>query len=94
MCSGLLQMKKEGSLSKCAHNTLKCLQASIAFELALEKQAMENAIAPPADLKNKIMDEITAEGKVVSMHTSSGKKNKLVEICRCSLLVLLAGSIY
>jgi hypothetical protein len=45
MFSGLLLLKKEESLRKAAINTPELLAARTAFELALEKQAMENAIA-------------------------------------------------
>ena len=37
------------------------LAARNAFEMAMEKQALENAIAPPADLKKRIFEEIKDE---------------------------------
>lgn len=70
------------------------LQARTAFELSLEKQAMENAIAPPADLKNKILSELGSSGKVVSMQSSSVKSMTWIKYAAAACFVLLAGSIY
>lgn len=70
------------------------LAARTAFELALEKQAMENAIAPPADLKNKIIDKIGATGKVVSMELAPAKKINWLKYVAAASVILLAGSLY
>ncbi len=70
------------------------LAARTAFELALEKQAMENAIAPPADLKNKIVSEIGAAGKVVSMQSAPVRKISWLKYTAAASVILLAGSLY
>lgn len=70
------------------------LQARIAFELALEVQAMANAIVPAAGLKHKILDEITAEGKVVSMPPTPVRKMIGWKYAAAACIALLAGSIY
>jgi len=66
------------------------------FELALEKQAMENAIAPPADLKGKIFDQISGTGKVVSMQPESAPVRKIswAKYAAAASVILLAGSLY
>ncbi len=72
------------------------LAARTAFELALEKQAIENAIAPAADLKSKIFEQIGRTGKVVSMQpaTASVKKINWAKYAAAASVILLAGSIY
>ena len=72
------------------------LAARTAFELALEKQAMENAIAPPADLKSKIFEQISGTGKVVSMQSESTPVRKIswAKYAAAASVILLAGSIY
>jgi anti-sigma-K factor RskA len=72
------------------------LAARTAFELAMEKQAMENAIAPPADLKGKIFDQISETGKLVSMQPESApvKKINWAKYAAAASVILLAGSLY
>ena len=70
------------------------LQARTAFELALEKQAMENAIAPSFDVKAKIFDEINSTGKIVSMQAATAKKVSWFKYAAAASVILLAGSIY
>ncbi len=72
------------------------LSARTAFELALEKQAIENAITPSADVKSKIFDQISGSGKVVSMHSESTPVRKInwAKYAAAASVILLAGSIY
>ncbi|MEO7394032.1 MAG: anti-sigma factor [Chitinophagaceae bacterium] len=74
------------------------LEARNEFELAMENQAMENAIAPPSGLKNKILAELNlspAEAKIISMQQASPVKNmNWLKYAAAACLVLLAGSIY
>lgn len=70
------------------------MQARTAFEMALEKQAMQNAIAPDAGLKNRILDEINADTKVVSLSASSVRKMNFWKYAAAACIALLAGSIY
>lgn len=69
------------------------LKARTNFELTLEKQAMQNAIAPPAGLKNKIIGQLDTNGKVVSMQTAPSKNNWL-KYAVAACMILLAGSLY
>jgi len=70
------------------------LDARSAFELSLEKQAMENAIAPPADLKNKILNEIGSTGKIVPMQSTSARSTNWMKYAAAACFILLAGSLY
>lgn len=70
------------------------LGARSAFELSLEKQAMENAIVPPADLKNKILSEIGSTGKIVPIQSTSARSTKWLKYAAAACFILLAGSMY
>jgi anti-sigma-K factor RskA len=70
------------------------LEARIAFEIAMEKQAMQNAIAPASEVKNRIMDEIGSGGKVVSMSSSPVRSSGWLKYAAAACVILLAGSVY
>ncbi len=70
------------------------LAARNAFELALEKQAIQNAITPSADVKRKLFDEIKSTAKVVSIAEGSDKKINWFKFAAAASIVLLAGSLY
>ena len=71
--------------------------ARTAFELALEKQAMDNAIAPPSGLKNRILAELdlsSDEAKVISMQPAPVKNLNWLKYASAACIALLAASIY
>lgn len=72
------------------------LAARTAFELSLENQAMENAIAPPADLKNKIFEAAGLSGKVVTMPAEAAPVRNIswLKYAAAACVILLAGSVY
>jgi anti-sigma-K factor RskA len=74
------------------------VKARTDFEIALEHQALENAVAPPANLKNKIWQQIstTNEAKVVPMQVTNGaaKKTNWWKYAAAACVALLAGSLY
>ena len=91
---GLASDEERREFEKTCEQYPEVLAARTAFELALEKQAMENAIAPPADLKNKIIDKIGAAGKVVSMQSAPVRKINWLKYTAAASVILLAGSLY
>jgi anti-sigma-K factor RskA len=70
------------------------LAARTTFELALEREALENAIAPAADLKSKIFEQIGETGKVVTMQPATAKKINWAKYVAAASVILLAGSLY
>jgi anti-sigma-K factor RskA len=67
------------------------------FELSIEKQAMENAVSPPAGLKEKIAADIFKAEKsapVVKMETAKAKKINWASVAAAASIVLLAGSLW
>ena len=91
---GLASDEERREFEKMCDQYPELLVARTAFELALEKQAMENAIAPPAELKNKIAEQIGAAGKVVSMQSAPVKKISWLKYAAAASVILLAGSLY
>jgi anti-sigma-K factor RskA len=70
------------------------LRARTEFELAMEKQAMENAIAAPAGLKNKVWNQINDGGKLVTMQRVPVRSSSWLKYAAAACIVLLAGSLY
>lgn len=70
------------------------LAARNAFEMALENQAMQNAITPSADVKNKIFDTISSSVKVFSIAETPVKKINWFKYAAAASIILLAGSLY
>ncbi|HKC35646.1 MAG TPA: anti-sigma factor [Chitinophagaceae bacterium] len=91
---GLASDEERREFEKSCDQYPEVLAARTAFELSLEKQAMENAIAPPADLKNKIIDTIGASGKVVAMPSGQIRKTSWLKYVAAASVILLAGSLY
>lgn len=70
------------------------------FELALEKQALENAIAPPSHLRDTIMLNIhqdipAGKSKVITMQTSdTPRKSGMLRFVAAASVILLLGAAY
>ena len=91
---GLASEEERIEFEKMCTQYPEVLAARTSFELALEKQAMENAITPPAELKNKIAAQIGAYGKVVSMSSVPVRKLSWLKYVAAASVILLAGSLY
>ena len=91
---GLTSDEERSEFEKMCKQYPEVLAARTAFELALEKQALENAIAPPADLKNKIIDKIAATDKIISMQSAPARKINWLKYAAAASVILLAGSLY
>ncbi len=91
---GLASDEERSEFEKMCTQYPEVLAARNAFELALEKQAMENAIAPAPGLKNKIFEQISSAGKVVSMDMAPVRKMNWLKYAAAACLILLAGSVY
>lgn len=99
---GLLSAQERFEFEQVCATNPEVKAARDAFELSLEKQAMENAVTPPADLKQKIFDAIRPEGKIISMpakETTPVKRIKPVtpgwlKIAAAACFILLAGSLW
>ena len=90
---GLASDEERKEFEKICTQYPEVLQARTAFELSIEKQAMENAVAPAAGIKDKIFAEIGATGKIVSI-SAPVRKTNWFKYAAAASVILLAGSIY
>jgi len=90
---GLASAEERSEFESMCNQYPEILQARIAFEEALEKTAMQNSIAAPMDLKEKILSEIQTSAKVVSIPFPI-RKNGFLKVAIAACLILLAGSLY
>jgi len=91
---GLISDEEAREFEQMCTKHPEVLAARTAFELALEKQAMENAITPSLDVRNKIFEEISGTGKVVTMQQPVARKTNWFKYASAASVILLAGSIY
>jgi Anti-sigma-K factor rskA len=91
---GLASDEERREFEKICDQYPEVLAARTAFELALEKQAMENAIDPPADLKNKIAGKIAVGGQVIPIQSLPLRKTHWFKYAAAALVILLAGSLF
>src|SRR5688572_26652077 len=72
------------------------LQARKDFELAMERQAMQNAVEPPSSLKQRVLNAVSpSEAKIVPiMGGSAAIKTSWLKWVAAACAVLLAGSLY
>lgn len=74
------------------------LAARQAFELSLEQQAMQYAVAPPVDMKQRIWDEIKPTDnesvKVVNLSAAPVRKMNWWKVATAACVLLLAGSLF
>lgn len=70
------------------------LEARIAFEKSLEKQAFENAVAPAPELKAKIAAAIAEEKPADNAGPAPVRKMNWLQYAAAACLLLLAGSAY
>ena len=90
---GLASEEERREFEKMCNQHPEVLAARNAFEIALENQAMQNAIAPSADIKNKIFDTISSSAKIVSIAEAPVKKINWFKYAAVASVILLAGSL-
>ena len=91
---GLASLEERSEFEKICQQYPEVLQARIAFELSLEKQARQNAIEPSAELKQKVFDQINLSSKIVKMSEVPVRKMNWLKYAAAICIVLLAGSLY
>jgi anti-sigma-K factor RskA len=93
---GLASDEERRGFEQMCRQYPEVLAARTAFELALEKQAMENSITPPAGLKSKIFTQLdsSSSAKVIAMQPAVVKSMNWLKYAAAACVILLAGSIY
>lgn len=91
---GLASAEERTEFEKMCQQYSEVLQARIAFELLLEKQAMENAIEPSVDLKQNVLNEISSSAKVISIAEPPTRRMNWWKYAAAVFILLFAGSLY
>ncbi len=97
---GLASAEERREFEQSCAQYPEVLKARTDFELALEKQAMENAITPPASLKEKLMltlqqDIPAGQSKVISMQNSdTPRRSGMLRFVAAASIILLLGAAY
>lgn len=94
---GLATEQERAEFEKYCAEYREVLEARNAFEQLLEQRAMENAIAPSKDVKNKIWNTIQNDkAKIVSISKSEKPVRQMSwrRYAVAASLILLAGSAY
>lgn len=91
---GLASAEERVEVESMCRQYPEILEARIAFESAIEKQAMENAVDQPGELKEKIITTALASSKVVSLSNAPVKKANWLKYAAAASVLLLAGSLY
>lgn len=69
------------------------VEARTAFELALEQQAMSAAAAPPAFIRENVMQEISQGAKIVPLKPVYGRSIRTWKYVAAACVLLLIGSL-
>ena len=75
---GLLSAQERFEFEQYCETYPELKAARESFELAIEKQAMENAVPPPADIKQKILSAIQQTpktSKIISMEPTTPRRS-------------------
>lgn len=92
---GLASDEEQREFEQMCEKHPEVLAARIAFEIDLEKHAMENAVVLPASVRQEIKNTVLPAGtaKVLTMRTET-PKTFWFKYAIAASIVLLAGSIY
>jgi anti-sigma-K factor RskA len=92
---GLLSAQEKFEFEQYCEAYAELREARLAFELALEKQAMENSMTPPAHLKQIIASTIFDENKtapVIPVQNARDDKFKWARLVAAASIILLVAS--
>jgi anti-sigma-K factor RskA len=91
---GLVSDEERKEFEKLCMQYPELVEARKVFELALEKQAMENPLQPPADLKNRIFSAINTPAGIAPVRNAPVRNLNWLKYAAAACLILLAGSLY
>lgn len=93
---GLASAEEQVEFETMCRQYPEVLQARISFEETMEKQAMQNAVAPPPALKQQVMDAaLRSEARIIPINTGTKEtKTNWLKYVAAACAVLLAGSLF
>lgn len=90
---GLATPEEQREFEKNCAEFPEVLAARNAFEIALEEQAMQNAIAPPADLKRQLLAAVTEAHSAPVVPITTPIKSGWLRYAAAAAVLLLVGSV-
>jgi anti-sigma-K factor RskA len=93
---GLASAEEQVEFETMCRQYPEVLQARISFEETMEKQALQNAVAPPPALKQQVMDAaLRSEARIIPINTGTKEtKTNWLKYAAAACAVLLAGSLF
>ena len=96
---GLLSAQERFEFEKYCETYPELVEARNAFELAVEKQAMRNAVSPPTDVKGKIMSAIQQKpasntSKIISMEPTTTRRSSYGWLAAASVILFLVAGYF
>jgi anti-sigma-K factor RskA len=95
---GLASEEERAEFEKLCRQYPELVNARNNFELALEEQARQNTVAPPADVKQKISSAIqktsaTSPSKIISMESTKRRSSGLRWFAAASVILFLLSTL-
>lgn len=90
---GELSEKKHKEVASLIENDSELKQYLAALEKDFEKMALENAIDPPTDVKEKIFNTIESAPKVIPLNAETNYKVYL-SVVACIALIFMVGGVW
>ena len=96
---GLLTAQERFEFEKYCESYPDLVEARNAFELAVEKQAMRDAVQPPAEIKGKILSAIeqkpaTNTSKIISMEPTTTRRSGFNWLAAASVILFLVAGYF
>ena len=96
---GLLTAQERFEFEKYCESYPELVEARNAFELAVEKQAMRDAVQPPADTKGKILSVIEQKpasntSKIISMEPTTNRRSGFNWLAAASVILFLVAGYF
>jgi anti-sigma-K factor RskA len=94
---GLASPEERAEFEQLCSQHPALVEARTKFELALEKQAMQNGSAPPSYLKEKILSalpESTNTPKIITMEPTTRRRSSLGWVAAASIALLIAAGYF
>ena len=96
---GLLTAQERFEFEQYCETYPELRAARDSFELAIEKQAMENAVRPPAQIKQRVWESIQPKleskpSKIISMEPTSTRRSNFGWLAAASVILFLVAGYF
>ena len=94
---GLLSAQERFEFEQYCETYPELIAARESFELAIEKQAMENAMSPPAGIKERVLSAIQEKpktSKIITMESSTPRRSGFGWLAAASVILFLVAGYF